>query len=79
MELYVTTQDGEKQPVFLSSYGIGVTRLMGTVVEVLSDEKGIVWPKEIAPFRVHLISLGDTKELADEIYNTLPDFFSLSF
>lgn len=70
--LSVNDNSGEKKPVFLSSYGIGVTRLMGTVVEVLSDEKGIVWPKEIAPFQVHLLSLtAESKNLADVTYQTL--------
>ncbi len=49
---------GETKPVFMGSYGIGPGRLMGTIVEVLADEKGIVWPKEVAPFAVHLVSLG---------------------
>ena len=61
---------GESHPVFMGSYGIGPARLMGTVVEVLSDEKGIVWPKEVAPFQVHLISLNQN-ELSDEVYKTL--------
>lgn len=72
--LNITDQSGNKNPVYLSSYGIGVSRLMGTIVEVLSDEKGIIWPKEVAPFRVHLISLGTdpaAKELCDEVYKTL--------
>lgn len=69
--LFVKDKNGDKIPVQLSSYGIGITRLMGTIVEALSDEKGIIWPKEIAPFQVHLVSLGETKEAADEIYNTL--------
>ena len=65
-------EDGKQKPVLMGGYGIGVTRLMGTVVEVLSDEKGIVWPKEIAPFQVHLLSLTEnTKELADDVYKTL--------
>ncbi|MEX2013700.1 MAG: aminoacyl--tRNA ligase-related protein [Parcubacteria group bacterium] len=64
--------DGQEKPVFMGSYGIGLGRLMGTVVEVLSDEKGMVWPKEIAPFQVHLLSLGEeTKNFADEMYKTL--------
>ncbi len=71
LELFVKDDSGEKQPVFLSSYGIGVTRLMGVLAEVLSDEKGMIWPTEIAPFRAHLISLGNTKEVADEVYQTL--------
>ena len=70
--LYVTDGDGEKKPVFLSSYGIGVTRLMGTVVEVLSDDNGIVWPRKIAPFQVHLLSLSEkTRNLADAVYENL--------
>lgn len=66
-------ESGKEHPVFMGSYGIGPARLMGTIVEVLSDEKGIVWPKEVAPFRAHLLSLGNSdgmKELADEIYKT---------
>ncbi|MSR87575.1 MAG: prolyl-tRNA synthetase [Candidatus Zambryskibacteria bacterium] len=72
--LIIQNQSGEKQSVHLSSYGIGVSRLMGTIVEVLSDEKGMIWPKEVAPFRVHLIFLGHDgvlKELADKIYNAM--------
>jgi prolyl-tRNA synthetase len=60
----------EKQPVYMGSYGLGPTRLMGTLVEVLSDDKGIVWPESVAPFRVHLLSLG-TNEKSEEIYETL--------
>ena len=64
-------QAGNQQLVIMGSYGIGLGRLMGTVVEVLSDEKGIIWPKEIAPFQVHLLSLSDkTKGSADKIYKT---------
>jgi prolyl-tRNA synthetase len=63
--------EGKAQPVIMGSYGIGLGRLMGAVVETLSDEKGIVWPREISPFKVHLLSLNDkTKELSEEIYKT---------
>ncbi len=56
-------EKGEKKPVIMGSYGIGLGRLMGAIVELLSDEKGIVWPKTVAPFAVHIISIvgGDTK------------------
>jgi prolyl-tRNA synthetase len=65
---------GEEKPVFMGSYGIGLGRLMGTVVEALSDERGIVWPKEVSPFRVHLLALTDsTRGLADEVYKTLSE------
>jgi len=54
-------QKGVEKPVFLGSYGIGIGRLMATVVELLSDDSGIVWPESIAPFQVHLIELGEGK------------------
>lgn len=70
--LSFTDENGERRPVFMGSYGIGPARLMGTIVEVLSDEKGIIWPEEVSPFRVHLVALGDkTKEVAEELYKTL--------
>jgi prolyl-tRNA synthetase len=57
-------KDGIEKPVIMASYGIGVERLIGTVVELSHDEKGIVWPREIAPFSVHLLMLGkETPEL----------------
>lgn len=72
LDLMFADEKGAKSPVIMGSYGIGLGRLMGTVVEVLSDDKGIVWPKEIAPFQVHLLSLTDeAKKLADEVYESL--------
>lgn len=65
--------DGKEKPVLMGCYGIGPSRLMGTVVELYGDEKGIVWPEEIAPYEVHLIVLGnniDTRKKADEIYES---------
>lgn len=71
-ELTYKNNEGIDVPVFMGSYGIGVTRLMGTIVEVLSDEKGIVWPESVAPFKVHLLQLGDQIITnAEEIYNAL--------
>ena len=70
--LYFKDEKGESMPVILGSYGIGITRLMGVTVEALSDEKGIVWPKEVAPFKVHLLSLtAESKNFADKVYKTL--------
>ncbi|MFA7309966.1 MAG: aminoacyl--tRNA ligase-related protein [Candidatus Paceibacterota bacterium] len=64
----------EKKPV-MGCYGIGTTRLMGTIVEVLSDDKGIVWPKSVAPFVAHLISItggnADIAAEADRLYELL--------
>ena len=70
-------EKGIEQPVIMGSYGIGPGRLMGTIVEVLSDEKGIVWPKEVAPFPVHLISISsgnaDVTAEADRLYELLKE------
>ncbi|MDB5266256.1 MAG: prolyl-tRNA synthetase [Parcubacteria group bacterium] len=74
LDVYFTDKDGQKKPVFLGSYGIGVTRLMGVVAEIFGDENGLVWPASIAPFRAHLLVLSEdplVKELADEVYTTL--------
>ncbi len=70
LELNFKDEEGKEQKVFMGSYGIGVTRLLGTIVEVLSDDKGIIWPKEVSPFHVHLISLGEN-EKANELYESL--------
>ena len=61
---------GEMRPVVMGCYGIGPTRLLGTIVEVLADERGLVWPKSIAPFQVHLLSLG-ADEKSVEVYEAL--------
>ncbi len=62
LDLYFTDEEGNKKPVILGSYGLGVTRLMGVIVEKFADEQGIVWPDNIAPYRVHLLSLAKNKE-----------------
>ena len=74
LSLTIKDDDGKSKPVVMGSYGIGLGRLMGTVVEVLSDESGIIWPKEIAPFAVHLVRLGvneKTVSFAEELYSDL--------
>jgi len=66
---------GEDKPVIMGSYGIGPGRLMGTVVELTSDENGLVWPKEVAPFDVHLVEIVSTdpnvKGSTEELYEKL--------
>lgn len=63
-------EEGKLQPVIMGCYGIGPARVMGTIAEILSDERGLIWPESVAPFRVHLISL-NTDEKAEEIYTAL--------
>jgi prolyl-tRNA synthetase len=68
-----TNVEGKKQFVYLGSYGIGITRLMGVIVEKLADDKGIVWPENIAPAKVYLVRIGGDKAIkhADELYEEL--------
>ena len=54
----------------MGSYGLGISRLLGTIVEVTSDASGLVWPESVAPFQVHLINLGQDSE-SESIYNEL--------
>jgi prolyl-tRNA synthetase len=53
----VTGEDGKPVRVLMGCYGIGPSRVLGTIVEVHHDDKGIIWPKSVAPFQVHLVSL----------------------
>jgi prolyl-tRNA synthetase len=73
--LVFKNEAGESIPVWMGSYGIGVSRLMGVLVEKFSDEKGIVLPEAVAPYRVHLVLLnqddGEVKDYADGIYAAL--------
>ena len=72
--LYFTDEDGVKKPVILGSYGIGITRLMGVIVERFADEKGLVWLQNIAPAKVIVVRLGDnskTKKAAGALYEAL--------
>ncbi|MBI2439266.1 MAG: prolyl-tRNA synthetase [Candidatus Moranbacteria bacterium] len=70
MHIVYKDREGKQQPIYLASYGIGITRAMGVIVEKLADEKGLVWPESVAPFRVHLLSL-DANEQAEAIYESL--------
>ena len=55
-------QDGIKKTVFMGSYGIGVSRVMGVIAEKFADDKGLIWPENIAPFKYYLIGIGDQGE-----------------
>jgi len=63
--------DGKEKPFYMGCYGIGIGRTMATIVEKYHDEKGIIWPKTVAPFQIHLIALYEVSEEADELYNQL--------
>lgn len=65
------TRDGKEKLVLMGCYGIGLSRLMGAIVEVYHDNNGIIWPEEVAPFQVHLISLVGTKKESEKLYRDL--------
>ena len=69
MRVYYTDKTGMKKPVWFGSYGIGPTRVLGALVEVSHDEKGIIWNSAVAPFQVHLIELpgGGAKSVYDKL------------
>ena len=73
--LIVTDEKGKNAPVIMGSYGWGPSRVMGTLVEVYNDEKGIIWPEAVAPFMVHMVGLDldnkDTREHAEKVYKLL--------
>lgn len=70
-------EQGVEQPVIMGSYGIGPARSMGTVVDLLSDDKGIVWPESVAPFKVHLVGLNledvSIRDWVDGMYQNLTE------
>ncbi len=75
LNLSYQDEKGESHPVVMGSYGIGPGRLMGVIVECFADEKGIVWPENVAPFSVHWVAIADkegkVKEYADALYEKL--------
>ena len=68
-------ENGKAKPYIMGCYGIGVSRLIAAIIEQNNDENGIIWPKEVAPYLVHLVCLDMKKdvqkETAEEIYNKL--------
>ena len=64
--LYFKDENGDRIPVWMGSYGIGITRMMGVIVEKFADDKGIVWPAAVAPYQLHLVGLNtDDSEIKD--------------
>ncbi len=66
-----TDNDGTQKPYYMGCYGIGLGRTMAAIVEKYHDERGIIWPENIAPYNVHLISLPGGEKQAEEVYDKL--------
>lgn len=71
-----TDEDGERKTALMGCYGIGTTRLVGTIVEASHDERGIIWPKSVAPMQVHLVSINSkSEEMQDRILEEAEDLY----
>lgn len=72
LNVYYTDESGKDQSIIMGCYGIGVSRLVGLLAEHFSDDKGLVWPVNIAPATVYLVQIGQqSKAQADDLYETL--------
>lgn len=74
LELAFTGEDGARHNVLMGCYGIGPSRLVGVITELMADEHGLVWPENVAPFRVYLVRLGQENgviQAADKLYDEL--------
>ena len=74
-KLFYKDKEGKNKPVVMGSYGIGVERMMGTIVEIYHDDKGIIWPEAMAPYKIHLLLIGEAEreltDFADNVYRNL--------
>jgi len=70
LNLQFTDEQGDKKFVIMGCYGIGLGRLMGTIVEVHHDDRGMVWPESVAPFKAHLIVLAGGEQEAEKLYDS---------
>jgi len=68
LSLKFTDERGDKKSVVMGCYGIGMSRLLGAVVEVHNDDRGILWPESVAPYKVHLIALEGGEQETDKFY-----------
>lgn len=75
LNVYYTDLNGEKKSIIVGCYGIGISRLMGVIAEIFSDDRGLVWPEVIAPFRFHIVEISsqneEVKKVAEKIYEKL--------
>lgn len=75
MDAQILDENGRQKPIIMGCYGIGVSRLLSAIVEQHCDEHGMIWPKEIAPFDIHVVPINMKKaeqaKLAQELTDTL--------
>lgn len=76
LNAYYTDEAGQRQSIIMGCYGIGISRLVGMIAEHFADDKGLVWPVAVAPFKVYLVRIGADAavvERADELYRSLQE------
>ena len=74
LDLVYTDESNHAAPVYMGCYGIGISRLMGVIAEIYSDDKGLIWPESIAPYQYYLVAIGDAaSEAAAELYRKHSD------
>ena len=67
--VYYTDENGERQSIINGCYGIGISRVMGVIAEIFADEKGLVWPENVAPYKYYLVGIGEEgQKWAEEMY-----------
>lgn len=74
MGVNFTDKDNTQKPFYYGSYGIGITRVMGVIAELFSDERGLIWPANIAPYQVYLVNIGegeDVQTMTRKVYDEL--------
>lgn len=71
LDVYYTDEKGEKQSIIMGCYGIGISRLMGVIAEHFSDDKGLIWPDNIAPFKIYMVQIGEVNDEAQKMYDQL--------
>lgn len=69
LELFYLDENGNKQSIIMGCYGIGISRLVGMLAEHFSDDRGLVWPENVAPFKVIISQLGDDEQVTQHAYN----------
>lgn len=74
LDLKFSDEENHMQTVYMGCYGMGVSRLMGVIAEKFADDKGLVWPEAVAPFKVHLVGIGEEgMRVAEEFYSKHAD------
>jgi len=68
-----TDEKGERKPIWMGCYGIGLGRLMATIVEAHHDERGIIWPASVAPYKVHLLTISSQQSTINNKINKITE------